>query len=140
MRNVPDICISETTDSIIRFQEKRSVIRFHNPERHTYKRIQVDGCAIHDGEKCDNMLCSADECEERYVELKGSDIPHAIEQLRATITRLGEFDNKRHAYVVCTKVAPQITTTIQRAKVEFLRRFKSELIIKETPVEIYFHK
>lgn len=140
MKNVPDICISETTDSVIRFQEKRSVIRFHNPDNHLYKRIQVDGCALHEGEKCDNMLCSADEREERYVELKGSDIPHAIDQLRATIIQLGEYDENRHAYVVCTKVAPQITTAIQRAKVEFLKRFKSELLVKETPLDIRLQK
>lgn len=136
MRNVPNICFTETTDSVIRFHENRSVIRFRNPDRHLYKRVQVDGCAIHEGEKCDNLLCSADEREERYVELKGSDVPHAIDQLRATIIQLGEFDDNRHSYVVCTKVAPIITTAIQKAKLEFHRRFNSDLIVKETPLDI----
>ena len=31
------------------------------------------------------MLCSTDEQDERYIELKGSDISHAIKQLRSTI-------------------------------------------------------
>ena len=96
----------------------------------------MDGCALLDGEKCDNMLCSNDEREERYVELKGSDVPHAIAQLRTTIVKLGEFDDNRHSYVVCTKVAPQITTIIQKAKVEFWRRFKSELQVKESPLDV----
>lgn len=136
MRNVPNKCVKETTDSVIKFQEQRSIVRFHNSDRLSYKRVQVDGCALQDGPKCDNMLCSSDEREERYVELKGSDVPHAIEQLRETILKLGEYDDNRHAYVACTKVAPRITTLIQKAKVEFRNRFHSELQVKETPLDI----
>ena len=136
MRNVPDSCVRTTTDSIIKFQELRSIIRFHNSQRSLYKKIKVDGGALHEGAKCDNMLCSADEHEERYIELKGSDIPHAIVQLRTTILKLGEHDGNRHSYVVCTKVAPRITTAIQKAKVEFRKRRKSDLQIKETPLDV----
>ena len=126
----------KTTDSIIKFQELRSIIRFHNSQRSLYKKVKVDGSALHEGAKCDNMLCSADEHEERYIELKGSDIPHAIVQLRTTILKLGEHDGNRHSYVVCTKVAPRITTAIQKAKVEFRKRLKSDLQIKETPLDV----
>ncbi len=136
MRNVPDSCVRKTTDSIIKFQELRSIIRFHKSQRSLYKNIKVDGGALHEGAKCDNMLCSADEHEERYIELKGSDIPHAIVQLRTTILKLGEHDGNRHSYVVCTKVAPRITTAIQKAKVEFRKRLKSDLQIKETPLDV----
>lgn len=136
MRNVPDSCVRKTTDSIIKFQELRSIIRFHNSQRSLYKKVKVDGGALHEGAKCDNMLCSADEHEERYIELKGSDIPHAIVQLRTTILKLGEHDDNRHSYVVCTKVAPRITTAIQKAKVEFRKRLKSDLQIKETPLDV----
>lgn len=136
MRNVPDSCVRKTTDSIIKFQELRSIIRFHNSQRSLYKKVKVDGGALHEGAKCDNMLCSADEHEERYIELKGSDIPHAIVQLRTTILKLGEHDGNHHSYVVCTKVAPRITTAIQKAKVEFRKRLKSDLQIKETPLDV----
>lgn len=136
MRNVPDSCVRITTDSIIKFQELRSIIKFHNSQRSLYKKVKVDGGALHEGAKCDNMLCSADEHEERYIELKGSDIPHAIVQLRTTILKLGEHDGNRHSYVVCTKVAPRITTAIQKAKVEFRKRLKSDLQIKETPLDV----
>lgn len=134
MRNVPSVCVTVTTDSVIRFGEKRSVIRFHNLRHLQYKRVQVDGCAIAEGAKCDNMLCSSDEHDEYFVELKGSDISHAIEQLRASIVRLGEYDG--NPYVVCTKVAPQLTTLIQKAKMEFRKRFKSELLVKVSQVDI----
>ena len=49
---------------------------------------------------------------ERFVELKGSDVSHAIEQLRTTIQKIGGHDGIRYAYIVCTKVAPNINTKI----------------------------
>lgn len=136
MRNVSKVCVRNTTDSVIKFEERRSVARFHNPERRAYKRVQVDGCALTEGEKCDNMLCSEDEHEERYVELKGSDVLHAIDQLRTTIQKLGEYDGNRSSYVVCTKVAPLYTTMIQLAKREFKARFNSSLDVTKTPLEV----
>ncbi|MCI7017326.1 MAG: hypothetical protein SPG55_01790 [Prevotella sp.] len=136
MRNIPNHCIRETSDSIIKFQEKKSLVRFFNTKRMSYVCIQIDGCALCEGEKCDNALCSADGREERYVELKGSDVPHAINQLRSTIQKLGEHDDNRHSYIICTKVAPHITTTIQKAKMEFRKRYKSDLIVKESPVDV----
>lgn len=70
------------------------------------------------------------------MELKGSDVIHAIDQLRTTILTIGEHDDKRHCYVVCTKVAPRITSLIQKAKMEFKRRFNAELEVKSTPLEV----
>ena len=136
MKNVPNIFITETNDSVIKFEEKRSVIRFKNSGRLLYKCVKVDGCALKDGIKCDDMLCSADEREERYIELKGQDVKHAIEQICATIVRLGEYDSKRYAYVVCSKVSPQLTTYIQKAKIKFKRQYKSVLEVRSSPVEI----
>ena len=118
MKNVPECCITDTNDSIVKFEEKRSTIRFRNPQKRLYKRVQVDGCALSEGAKCDNMLCSHDEREEWYIELKGSDVPHAIEQIKSTIQKLGEYNDNRHSLIVCTRVMPQITTKIQRAKKE----------------------
>lgn len=136
MRKVPEVCITTTSDSNIKFQEKNSIIHFLNPDRLTYKRVQVDGCALKDGLKCDNLLCSQDEYEERYVELKGADVIHAIDQLRTSIEKLGEFTDNRHAYVVCTKVYPMYKTKIQLAKKEFRDRYKSTLTVSKTPLDI----
>ena len=136
MRNVQNVCATETTDSNIKFEERRSAIVFQNPLRLAFKKVQVDGCVLKDGLKCDHLLCSSDELEERFVELKGSDVSHAIAQLRTTIQKLGEHDDNRHAYIVCTKVAPKISTEIQKAKKEFKDKFNSDLVIKETPLKV----
>ena len=84
-----------------------------------------------DGLRCDKLLLSADELEERFVELKGTDVKHAIEQLESTINRLGEHHGNRHSYVICTNVAPALTTQIQKKQKHFKQAYHSELIIKE---------
>lgn len=83
------------------------------------------------------MLCSTDEQDERYIELKGSDISHAIKQLRSTIIQLGGSPNNRHSYIICTKVAPMITTTIQKAKIEFKKKYNSDLTVQEGVLDVY---
>ncbi len=136
MKNVPAACITETSDSVIKFEENKRVIRFNNPKHLSYKKVQVDGCALKEGDRCDNLLCSHDEFEERFVELKGTDVSHALDQLRASIMKIGQFNGNRHAYIISTNVAPQIRTDIQRAKAEFQKKFNSDIIIKERKLDV----
>lgn len=131
MRNKIEACIRPSTDSQIKFEEFNRKIIFLNPNHELYQKVQVDGCTITDGIKCDKLLLSADEHEERYVELKGTDVMHAIDQLEATIIRLGEFGDNRHSYVICTNVAPAYTTQIQKKQVLFKKRYRSKLVVKE---------
>lgn len=49
---------------------------------------QVDGNIIKEGEKCDKLILvkyNEDEWAEIFIELKGVDVPHAIEQLLTTL-------------------------------------------------------
>lgn len=140
MRNVPGICVKDCADANIVFEQNRRRVCFYNPNRQICKCVQVDGCAITEGIRCDNMLTSHDERCEYFVELKGTDVKHAIEQLRVSIQTLGEFTDDRSAYVVSTNVAPALTTTIQRAKRDFLTKFQAELIIKEKQADIRLNK
>lgn len=131
MRNVDNACIQVTCDTNIKFEENRRKIIFQNPKALPYKKVKVDGCAILRGERCDNLLTSDDEHEERFVELKGTDVLHAIDQLEKSIRMIGEFTDNRHAYVICTNVAPAYTTQIQKKKLLFKREYSSELVLKE---------
>lgn len=140
MRNVPDICVKDCADANIVFEQNRRRVCFYNPNRQICKCVQVDGCAITEGIRCDNMLTFHDERCEYFVELKGTDVKHAIEQLRVSIQTLGEFTDDRSAYVVSTNVAPALTTTIQRAKRDFRTKFQAELIIKEKQADIRLNK
>ena len=140
MRNVPGICVKDCADANIVFEQNRRRVCFYNPNRQICKCVQVDGCAITEGIRCDNMLTSHDERCEYFVELKGTDVKHAIEQLRVSIQTLGEFTDDRSAYVVSTNVAPALTTTIQRAKRDFRNNLHAELIIKEKQTTIHLNK
>ena len=131
MKNVDKACICSTKDSQIKFEENKRKIIFLNPSNHRYKKVKVDGCAIKTGQKCDDLLISQDEHEEHFVELKGVDIMHAIDQLEQTILKIGEFDDNRHSYIICTNGAPAYTTTIQKKQNYFRQKYKSELLIKE---------
>ena len=136
MRNKVETCISQTTDSQIRFEENKRKIIFLNPQRLPYERVDVDGCTIKEGVRCDKLLLSTDEREERYVELKGTDVMHAIDQLEETIKRLGEYTDNRHAYVVSTNVAPAINTKRQVKIKYFKERYCAELKIQEKQLTV----
>ena len=136
MRNKVETCIRQTTDSQIMFEENKRKIIFLNPQRLPYERVDVDGCTINDGVRCDKLLLSADEREERYVELKGTDVMHAIDQLEETIKRLGEYTDNRHAYVISTNVAPAIDTKRQVKIKYFKEKYCAELKIQEKQLTV----
>src|SRR5947207_341279 len=78
-----------------------------NPARRSAEKVEVDGCAITEGACCDWLVILNDAAshEEIYVELKGSDVYHAVEQLRATIDTLSS-DHARLAkrcFIVFTR-------------------------------------
>lgn len=136
MKNKVETCISETTDSQIKFEENKRKIIFLNPRRFPYKCVDVDGCTIKEGARCDKLLLSTDEREERYVELKGTDVMHAIDQLEETIKRLGEYTDNRHAYVISTNVAPAINTNRQAKIKYFKEKYCAELKIQEKQLTV----
>lgn len=95
--------------------------------------MQVDGCAINNKltMRCDKLVVSAEEHEERYVELKATGVMHAIDQLEATIVRLGEFEDNRHAYVISTNVALAYTTKIQQKALYFKKKVNRMMHLNE---------
>lgn len=136
MRTLDCACCTTTKRRRIVFTENGRRICFINQHERSYIMVNVDGCAIKQGVRCDNLLLSEDKQEERYVELKGTDIVHAIEQLEATIQTLGEHDGNRHAYVICTKVAPKYKTCMQKWARKFKDNYNSKLVIRSNSHEV----
>ncbi|MFK0032961.1 hypothetical protein [Pseudomonas monteilii] len=124
-------CITLTNKSIEKFEENRSTFKVHNKSRRNLARHQVDGCLIKSGIKCDWLLVEEDSKTEIYIELKGSDIEHAVEQICKTVEQLSTPKSKRWGYVICTR-SPLSTTEIQRAAKNVAKSHRVTLRVRKT--------
>lgn len=133
-------CESTTRDPRISLKEKRSRIVFINPNRQKIRKIEIDGCFITEGIRCDWLLIDYN-CVEHYVELKGSDVRHAIAQIERTIKKVSIDVQKqpKHSYVICKRVrVPRFDTELQTNKRKFKDHFNSTFIVKESGYEASF--
>lgn len=106
-----------------------------NPERETVV-FQVDGCIICDGDKCDKLVLSKNPTDTKtwighFVELKHSDVEHAIDQLEATI-RHTVFKHpsltRKYARIVATRFpANNGNTPFERARERFADKYRCNL-------------
>lgn len=96
--------------------------------------IQVDGCLIKEGERCDYLLLSCEDQLAFFVELKGHDLPKSITQINSSITKLEneiqEF--KIYARIVLNRTpTPAINSSIEiklKKRLQKLNGDKSEVI------------
>ena len=95
-------------------------------------KIIIDGCQITNGIRCDYMYLIKD--SEIYIELKGQDIKHAIEQIETTIKKLSSNlkKQKKKSFIICTR-SPLTSTSIQNIQVKFRKNYNSEFIVKSSP-------
>ena len=114
MIKIPDQCKVDTEGSEIVFKENKKTMIYHNPKKKKCRKIQVDGCVITEGLRCDKLLLYGDNNEssvESYVELKGEDVSHAIDQILTTIPQIHKKGNKVQAFIVPTNCS---TKTIEK--------------------------
>lgn len=139
--NIPSICLQKTSVSHIKFEENHSRLIFVNSDMNEYERIRIDGCVIADDKpKCDDLLRRRAKDKsvvlDYFIELKGSDVAHAIEQLLATVKR---FYGKMHAavdvqaFAICTAI-PKETTRVQILKKQ-CSAYSLPIHIKRSPYE-----
>ena len=133
-------CNTTTNNKIISVSENRRTFKVKNDSSFTINEVEVDGCYKTTGAKCDYLfeVISKDTKTNIetvsivfYVELKGSDINHAIEQLESTIQHcLTEHKkvNKKECYIVASKV-PSSGPKSQVLKKKFLKKNKIQLFI-----------
>ena len=95
----------------------------------------IDGVAIKEGQRCDKFLTvlNADLGIAVFLELKGRDISHAIEQLESTIKNplfmpYPSKEDKTRARIISNRgVSSASRSDLERAKVRFLRNYNVEL-------------
>jgi len=127
------ICRRNSNKKLFIYEEKRSKLTLENTNEVKSTSIIVDGCEINDHTiRCDFMHVAKN--VERYIELKGQDLEHAINQLKATILRLSSNSKSQPkiSYIICTR-SPLSSAEIQNYKLEFKKKFNSQLQIKSSP-------
>jgi len=116
-------------------ENKRKFIIINN-DLYLVNKVEVDGCYIKQGLKCDflfEILSKENKNLEKvfYVELKGKDILHGIEQLKKTISDCKEKHDKvkeKKAFIVASRV-PKANTSLQNLKVKFKKAMNIQLFI-----------
>ena len=136
-QEINDECIESTTARIITCTGKRCSIRFLNRSRRNILKILVDDCAIKDGLRCDYLVKSDNNRIEHFVELKGSDVNHAIRQIVSTIQALSVNPRIgiKHSYVIANRI-PLATPSIQHYKALFKDSYNSSLTLKSREFEV----
>ena len=124
MIKIPFACIEKTSNPLIVFKEKKAKITFLNTTRKEYQRVTVDGCVIREGNKCDFLLVSNEYGDQYFVELKGEDVNHSVEQLETSMEQLMDKRNNiiHKAFVVSSNAGMKIDT--HRQAIE--KRFKNK--------------
>lgn len=125
----PKICVSENG--------KRYLLTTSNREESVV--YAVDGVIVRDGLRCDKlvlvkrsaMAVAPERWTESFVELKGTDVNHAIEQLRQTLKK-GIFkhpsnDDIRARIVAQSFPSSKSNPTMEKAKMEFLKDYNCDL-------------
>lgn len=127
-------CSTTNKNKLVVFQEMRSKLIIENKNQVTATKVEVDGCEITTGIRCDYLYLIND--LELFIELKGQDIQHALEQLEATINKLSKDakGQKKKSFIICTR-SPLNSASIQNFRVKFRKRFNSHLIVKSSPYE-----
>jgi len=127
-------CNTTTNNKIISVSENKRKFTVKNNSNFTINKVEVDGCYKTTGAKSDYLFEVISQNTVTlvfYVELKGSDINHAIAQLEATIQYcLTEHRNvnKKECYIVASKF-PSAGTSSQVLKKKFLKNNKIQLFI-----------
>jgi hypothetical protein len=131
----PD-CIQVHRKNEFPVAEQKSVVIFSNPEQREIQQIDIDGCVFKqgDGERCDKLLVINGNDMSIFVELKGSDVDKAIQQLATTQTQLPEYARRTNIWIVSYSAhEPYHTTTEQILRFKARKKYSARLLIEKSP-------
>ncbi len=128
-------CNEERTDKIISVNEKKRKFIIKNNSELIINQVKVDGCYITEGVRCDYLFETIDKVF--YVELKGKDIEHGVEQLKATMAycKTEHKNSSKECHIVASRV-PKASTQLQGMKVKFKKSTTVQLFVSTNQKEI----
>lgn len=126
-------CTEVVKVSKVKIAENGKQAVFLNPKKEKFSRTRVDGCVIVNRTACDWWVMH-ETSGSVLIELKGSDVEHAIEQIEATFEYLfknGLLPKNNAAMIVCSKPSrhPSFTSKLQKAKSRLSAKYKAPLHI-----------
>ncbi|RTL01995.1 MAG: hypothetical protein EKK57_03090 [Proteobacteria bacterium] len=127
-------CIQSVTHSQIKCEEKQSKFILLNPERKLVDYITIDGCMYPRGhhELCCDYALNFDDTTV-FVELKGSDIAHAIKQVLATKQDAKFSINTNKSAVIVTSKMPKDDSSLRQQKIN-LKKQNIKLMAGNSPL------
>jgi len=133
-------CNSTNQNKIVSVSENKRKFTVNNNSLFTINKVTVDDCYIKEGsKKCDFLFEIIDEELKAvfYVELKGSAISTAIQQLETTVKHCLNIHKNvpRSCYIVASRV-PKTSTSTQKQKKEFKRKHSVMLYIDTKQKEV----
>lgn len=136
-------CRYETRDSKVLCLEKGKRYVIQNPEKVPVVKFHMDGGIIRDEKnvvKCDYLVGIKDEKNPTaiFVELKGKNIHHALEQIEGSLSRYASAfqDHKILARIVGSSV-PKITNNPSDLKIRkrIKEKYHADLLIRENNLD-----
>lgn len=140
MKTLNPECVRTSKDKIIALKDPKggsSKARFLNPNRREVEEVIVDECAITEGVRCDFLLNIREINASYFVELKGSQIQKAFDQLSRSHKVLSQGLEKSVTWVVSSSKVPRLGPKIQRLKRLAKKEHHATLVIKNSPVVIH---
>lgn len=134
-------CTQKMRVSKVVVGEKKAKAAFCNDERKWFWVTQVDGCLCHN-ETAADFVIEKESAGIIVVELKGKDVPHGVEQVRATAKFWKEQnpETTRVAGLVVARQHPRHSTSIQRHVREFARAYRGPLHVVSSKREFVFEE
>lgn len=130
----PAECVQQHLKKRFVVQENRSRVVFENAQRHDIDQIEVDGCAIVDGLRCDWLVNVDATHQSIFVELKGSNVPHAVEQLTQAHDGLRDIRKPNVTWIISSQRCPLTSTEVQSLTIKLRKHKRVSLILRNSPV------
>ena len=135
----PEECLRLHSEAEFAVMEHFSEVVFLNPDVREVHQYQVDRCIFgdEDGKRCDWLINVHGNNLSVLVELKGSDIDGAFEQLAETQRILVAIMRRDIVWIISYSGSPRFNSTIQLLILRARREYKAKLRVEGSP---YRHK
>jgi len=94
-------CLRMSKNKIFSLKENKCSFVLSNAAQREVDKLKIDGCVINDAsERCDWAIIDIETSTEFYIELKGSDVCKAYNQIESSVNRLTSDRKKKKMGII----------------------------------------